>query len=288
MIHEKLGIFFDEEVQRLVDSFTYCFKVRVTVFSAEFEDIIMGFPYRLSDFCQLIRQELHSAPHCIKQNCLMCRQCAGQDTPLIYRCHAGLTESVMPIKVNKAIIGYAMIGQFRTQNDFSQDLKQKCRDAGFDSEALQTAFMALPFFDEPTTQNMINLFSMLTTYIVTREYMNVRRPGLTEQISHWLEEHIAEPVGIDDVAAAMYRSPSTIYHTIKQRLGISFKQLCILKRIERFESIIAAEPDITIREAVARIGYDDPLYFSRVYKKIRLVPPSSYIKSARENPRIPV
>jgi AraC-like DNA-binding protein len=118
--------------------------------------------------------------------------------------------------------------------------------------------------------------------------MNVRRPGLTEQISHWLEEHITEPVSIDDIAAAMYRSPSTIYHTIKQRLGSSFKQLGILKRIERFESIIAAEPDITIQEAVARVGYNDPLYFSRVYKKIRLVSPSTYIKSARENPRIPV
>jgi AraC-like DNA-binding protein len=87
---------------------------------------------------------------------------------------------------------------------------------------------------------------------------------------------------MDDIAAAMNRSKSTISHRIKQQLGLSFKQLCILKRIQRFESIASAEPQISIQEAAARVGYDDPYYFSRVYKKVRLTAPSQYMKSLKD------
>jgi YesN/AraC family two-component response regulator len=70
---------------------------------------------------------------------------------------------------------------------------------------------------------------------------------------------------------------------VKRRLGVSFKQLCILKRVQRFESIVAADPGISIGEAAARVGCVDPFYFSRMYRKLRLVPPSTYIKSIHEN-----
>jgi AraC-like DNA-binding protein len=39
---------------------------------------------------------------------------------------------------------------------------------------------------------------------------------------------------------------------------------------------------MTIQEVAAKIGYNDPLYFSRVYKKIRSIPPSEYLANIRE------
>jgi AraC-like DNA-binding protein len=46
-------------------------------------------------------------------------------------------------------------------------------------------------------------------------------------------------------------------------------------------------PDISIQEAASRVGYEDPFYFSRLYKKVRLVAPSGYIKSIRKKPMEP-
>jgi AraC-like DNA-binding protein len=62
---------------------------------------------------------------------------------------------------------------------------------------------------------------------------------------------------------------------------MSFKQLCILKRIERFEHIVAAKQGITIAEAAYQTGYEDAMYFSRLYKKVRHISPSTYSKSVR-------
>ena len=141
--------------------------------------------------------------------------------------------------------------------------------------------MALPCFDKADLENMLRLFSAIIAFIVTKGYIRFRQPELTGNILLWIDAHITDPITIDDVAAAVYRSPSTVAHIIKKQFGMGFKQLCILKRIQRFESIAAAAPDLTVAEAALQSGYEDALYFSRQYKKVRKKTPSSYIRGVR-------
>jgi AraC-like DNA-binding protein/ligand-binding sensor protein len=276
---EKLSPFFDEEVQRLIDSFAYCFKVKITIFSSRMEELIVGLQNPGSRFCRLIQNELRLRYRCCRQDKLMCERCEQKQELLVYHCYAGISEAVIPIKVADTLVGYAMLGQFRSREKISKEIMANWYKAGFDSKTLNAAFMEQPFYDETTLDNMFRLFSMLVDFIVTREYVKVRRPGLTEKIVQWVEDHITDAIELDKIAAAMNRSKSTISHTIKRQLGLTFKQLCIIKRIQRFESIIAKDPNISIQEAVLRIGYEDPFYFSRIYKKVRLVSPSTYVKS---------
>ncbi|MDR0600712.1 MAG: PocR ligand-binding domain-containing protein [Treponema sp.] len=277
----RLGLFFDGEVQRLIDSFAYCFKVKITIFSARMEELIVGLQNPGSDFCRMIQKKLRLRYRCCRQDKLMCERCMGKDQMILYHCYAGLSETVLPIKIEGKLIGYGMLGQFRMGRALPGEISRSWAKAGFGVEALEAAYNDQPFFDQPALDNMLRLFSMMVSFIVTREYVRIRHPGLAERVIHWLDEHIGEPVALDDVAAAVRRSRSTISHTIKRRLGLSFKQLCTLKRIQRFESITAQDPSISIQDAAAMVGYEDPFYFSRIYKKIRLTAPSTYRNSVR-------
>ena len=278
----KLGLFFDEEVQRLIDSFAYCFKVKITIFSARMEEMIVGLQNPGSAFCQLIQRKLLFRYRCCRQDKLMCQRCEQKDEIIVYHCYAGLSEIVVPIKIEGKLVGYGLLGQFKTGNKLSKEIISAWDKAGFAPEELREAYEAPPFFDEVALDNMLRLFSMLITFIVTREYVRLRSPGVAERVIHWLDEHIAEPLTLDDAAKAVNYSNSTISHTLKRQLGMSFKKICILKKIQRFESIIAADPVLSIQEAAVLVGYDDPLYFSRIYKKIRLASPSKYVNSARK------
>ncbi|QQO09495.1 PocR ligand-binding domain-containing protein [Breznakiella homolactica] len=280
---EKLGLFFNEEVQQLIDSFAYCFKVKITVFSADMEELIVGLQNPGSRFCRMVQKKLRLRYRCCRQDKLMCERCGVKQELTVYHCYAGLSEAVVPIELEGALIGYGMLGQLRTSKTLPEEIKDAWKRAGQEQDVLEAAFLAQPFFDKPALDNMLRLFSMLVAYIVTQEYVKVRRPGLAENVVHWLDDHITETPDLDTVADAMNRSRSTISHTLKRQLGLSFKQLYILKRIQRFESIITMEPDISIREAAARVGYDDPYYFSRIYKKVRLAAPSVFIKSIRDS-----
>jgi YesN/AraC family two-component response regulator len=206
---------------------------------------------------------------------------------LVYHCYAGPTEVVMPIKVEGATIGYVMLGEFRTRNTLPNEIQRQWIEAGFEVKKLQTAFLEQPFFDAASLDNMLRLFSMLVSSIVTQKHIKARLPGVAEQVVQWVENHLSEPMSLEEIAFTMNRSRSSISHIIKQQLGLSFTQLCTLKRIQRFESIAAMNPDISIQDAASQVGYEDPFYFSRLYKKVRLVAPSGYIRSIRKKPMEP-
>jgi len=278
----KLGLFFDEEVQRLIDSFAYCFKVKITIFSARMEEMVVGLQNPGSAFCQLIQKKLRYRYRCCRQDKLMCERCEQKDEVIIYNCYGGLSEIVVPIKIEEKLVGYGMLGQFRTSRNIPDVIIQDWVKAGFASEELLKTYEAQPLFDKPAVDNMLRLFSMLIAFIVTREYVRIRRPSIAEKVIHWLDEHIAEPLSLNDAAAAVKYSRSTVSHEIKRQLGMNFKKICILKKIQRFESLIAADPALSIQEAAAMVGYEDPFYFSRLYKKVRLSAPSSYVNSTRK------
>jgi len=50
---ERLDVFFNEDVQRLIDSFAYCFKVHVALFSTRMEALFMGLHNEGSPYCLL-------------------------------------------------------------------------------------------------------------------------------------------------------------------------------------------------------------------------------------------
>ncbi|MDR2898435.1 MAG: PocR ligand-binding domain-containing protein [Spirochaetaceae bacterium] len=278
----KMNLFFDEEVQRLIDSFAYCFRVKITVFSKDIEELIVGLQNPGSQYCQLIQKGLRYRYRCCRQDKLMCSHCGTKNKLTIYQCHAGCSEAVLPMEVDGALIGYAMLGQFRTNTEVPKDIMQEWKKRGLDTEELRSAYDRQPFFNGETVKNMLNLFSMLIAFVITRDYVRVRRPTLAENVLLWINQHIAEQIELDDAADDLNRSRSAVSHAVKKQLGMSFKQLCTIMKIQKFESIITAEPDISIKDAAARVGYEDPLYFSRIYRKMRLSSPSTYMKSMRE------
>jgi ligand-binding sensor protein len=278
----NLNLFLDEEVQNLIDSFAYCFRVKITVFSPEMEELIVGLQNPGSQYCQLIQKGLRYRYRCLRQDKLMCENCASKKRLTIYQCHAGCSEAVLPMEVNGKIIGYAMLGQFRTGTIVPSDILQEWKKNKLDTEELCAAYDNQPFFNAETVKNMLRLFSMLIAFLITRDYVRVRRPTLVENVLRWINDNITEQIELDDAVEDLQRSRSAISHAVKKQLGMSFKQLCTIMKIQKFESIIAVQPDISITEAAALVGYDDPLYFSRMYRKVRLSPPSSYIKSMQD------
>jgi AraC-like DNA-binding protein len=278
---ERMGIFFNEEVQKLIDSFAYCFKVRITLFSSAMEVLFLGLHNEGCAYCHLIQQRLRLRQRCRQQDRIMCTRCERSREPLAYQCYAGFTEAVVPIKLHDRLAGYAMLGQFRNRKNIPADIAREWREKGLDPDVLRKAFTEQPYYEKAAVENMLNLFSMLCAFIVSKEYIQVRRPTIVENVVRWIEKNISEPIALDEAAGALGYSRSSISHTVKQYLHLSFKQLCIIKKVERFESLLHSNPAMSIQEAAAAVGYDDQLYFSRLYKKVRLVNPSTFVKSTR-------
>jgi AraC-like DNA-binding protein/ligand-binding sensor protein len=279
-----LDIFFTEDVKKLINSFSYCFNVRITIFSTDMKKkLAVDFYDCKCDYCRHIGITLGLEHRCAALDREMCARSEQGSAPLVYTCHSGLVDAALPIRLNGRgiLIGYAMVGQFRTGGAVPEAIQEEWLKRGYDLDILKKAFTGQPYFDKAGAENMLNLFSMLCGFIVSRDYIRLRHLDIADQTLRWIEEHAFGPLTLAEASARIGYSESTISHTVKRRLGMNFKQLCILKKIERFEEILAGDPDLSIEKAAAGIGYNDASYFSRLYKKVRSQKPSEFVKTLR-------
>lgn len=73
-------------------------------------------------------------------------------------------------------------------------------------------------------------------------------------------------------------SNSYFAHTFKQRMGVSPMQFLNNLRIEKAKDFLTTNT-MSVAAVAQSVGYDDPLYFSRVFKKLTGIPPHKFYQS---------
>lgn len=87
--------------------------------------------------------------------------------------------------------------------------------------------------------------------------------------------NLASNDSIDSVAEKVFLSPSRLSHLFKQSLGISFIQWRELQRISEAKKLLYFS-NISILNIAKSLGYDDSLYFSKIFKKHTGLSPTEF------------
>ena len=94
-------------------------------------------------------------------------------------------------------------------------------------------------------------------------------------IQRYIHEHLAEPMRLEDLAEQAHLSPTHFARLFKSIFGTSPMRYVIERRIDR-----AADLLTTTRMKMAHIartvGYEDPYYFSRLFRRVTGEAPSAY------------
>ena len=106
------------------------------------------------------------------------------------------------------------------------------------------------------------------------------RPPLDPRIRHachLLSEHLTEDWSIARLAKAVYLSPSRLEHLFREQVGVTILRWREDQRLIRARQLlqITLSP---ISVIAASVGYDDQLYFSRIFRKRIGVSPSNFRK----------
>ncbi|PYS99863.1 MAG: AraC family transcriptional regulator CmrA [Acidobacteria bacterium] len=107
--------------------------------------------------------------------------------------------------------------------------------------------------------------------------------GDTERISKavaHLRQHFDEPVRIEDVAQELGMSVSRFHHHFKSVTAMTPLQYQKQIRLQEARRLMLSE-DLDAASAGFRVGYEDPAYFSRDYKKQFGAPPQRDISALR-------
>lgn len=274
--------YFSPKIKPIIDSFSSLLNVKITFYSSNMDEWLTGYHTGKSDFCTMLQKELSSRVRCMQQDDQMCRKCKLNKKSYVYNCYAGLTEIVIPVFVDEDNLLYAFVGQFRTKENLNENIKEELRKKNLDVNEFEKAFLDRPYFSQKQVDNMLLIFQRFCEYIIKTEDLKVKASSLCESIMLYIKDNLSKPVSISDVATFINKSESTITHVLKKETGLSFKEYLIECRINEFEKIVINNPDIAINEASRLVGYDESLYFSRLYKKKRGNPPSAFVRYAKE------
>lgn len=104
---------------------------------------------------------------------------------------------------------------------------------------------------------------------------------ISKAIGH-LRENIAQPLRIEEIARELGMSVSGFHHHFKSVTAMSPLQFQKQIRLQEARRLMLGE-DFDAASAGFRVGYDDPSYFSRDYKKLFGAPPQRDIAQLRRN-----
>ena len=92
----------------------------------------------------------------------------------------------------------------------------------------------------------------------------------------YIEEHYMEPITLTDVSACFNVSCGYISTIFKKNNGIGFTE-CVTQAKIRHAKQLLLKPNAKIYEVASQLGYSDPYYFSKVFKKYTGFSPKEYM-----------
>lgn len=126
-----------------------------------------------------------------------------------------------------------------------------------------------------------NLRRMFITLFRECPVMSTMHVGSDATVAYktmnYLDQHFAEDITVDGVAAAMFLNKDYIAHVFKDETGYTIIGYVISLRINRAKMLLA-ETDQSITDIASACGYTDFAYFSRQFKQYTKMSPSKFRK----------
>lgn len=94
-------------------------------------------------------------------------------------------------------------------------------------------------------------------------------------IRETIDYRFNKKISLSELASGLYISKDYLRQVFRKEYGLSPMRYMIQKRIEHACHLLKGA-NMSISEVAQQCGFDDPYYFSRLFKKIMGVPPTKY------------
>jgi signal transduction histidine kinase/ligand-binding sensor domain-containing protein/DNA-binding response OmpR family regulator len=118
---------------------------------------------------------------------------------------------------------------------------------------------------EESTSNQIDQQFMAKAYLIIEKYLK------------------EEEFSVDQFAREMMVSKSLLFKKIKALTGYSIVDFVNMFKLRKAASRLAANPQLNISEIAFEVGFNDPKYFSRIFRKVFGVTPSEYTRTLHKS-----
>jgi AraC-like DNA-binding protein len=102
-------------------------------------------------------------------------------------------------------------------------------------------------------------------------------PGVARAVRH-LSVHFVEPVGLGEMASLACLTPAHFSTQFHRGLGVTFRDLRTVLRVERARQLLAGEEPRTVSEVCFEVGFGSLSAFERCFRRLHGCSPRAYRK----------
>ena len=225
-------------------------------------------------FCEKFWKKDHEDP-CALSDKIGYEKAVSSGKAYVYKCHAGLTDGVIPLFIRDQDVGAVVTGQFFVDGDPPVDFHSLAKRNNIPEKDLVNAFAKVKRVNADQLKFFMNTLFWVLNYVISIEiryletvddkenfYMSYKI-GLAQDIictrfdSHLSMHEVAREVGI----SGSYFSSCFKLHT-----GITFKDFLNNVRIDKAKTLLLST-EKSITTIAYDVGYGDSNYFSTIFKK---------------------
>jgi two-component system response regulator YesN len=152
------------------------------------------------------------------------------------------------------------------------------QELGIESERPLYSFQ-VSHYRQLRTETISMLEKMMRSAIAMKE--NVK-PDIVHQIKQYIMENSSKDISLEMIADRVNLSPYYISKLFKEQLGLNYIDFLTECRVERAKALMC-DSEMSLKEITFEIGYNDPNYFSRVFRRVHGISPTEYRKMIFHN-----
>lgn len=268
-----------QKIEELIKAFNTLTGIRFVLFDSEFREIAF-FPEEKCNFCRLMNsceKTREKCRHSNRQAFLKCREAA---LPIVYKCHAGLIEAVIPLHNTESIIGYLMFGQITDSPDKSAIYKNSKlwqNECQLKPAVINSAISEIVCKSEEEIYSAAKIMEACTSYIIYKELMVPENSRLISSAKEFIENHLSEDIQVYRLCRELDTGRTKLYEVFRKELGMGISEYIMKRRMHKAKKLLKTT-ELSIAEISMQAGFSDYNYFSKVFKKIYGKSPRSYRK----------
>lgn len=109
-----------------------------------------------------------------------------------------------------------------------------------------------------------------------------KKDDLAEKIKQYIDENYKENISLHSISKKFFITPDYVSHIFKEEFGISPIKYLINKRIN-VSKYLLMNTNNSVNIIALEVGYDNPAYFSSLFRKIEGISPANFRLSIKRN-----
>lgn len=108
-----------------------------------------------------------------------------------------------------------------------------------------------------------------------RNARKIEFTSLSQKIINYIELYFSEEISVEKIAGHIHVHPSHLMRTFKKEMGTTITTYINNRRIEEAKELLTRS-NLLITDISIMVGFSDPQYFSKVFKKLVSMTPKEY------------